>query len=456
MTSPLQLYENLIFLQQHLAKLTLSRHASPMRFVLSLGLIALFGTSAYAAPWDTVSLGDTQARQKPVIRPVQMQRGGSSNTLKTIEGLDLKIAATGLGKISAMALSADGTLYTADVRTGRIWTLTDRGQDGKIDLRRPLPHSFNAPTALAVIGSTLYVADRTAIWSVEAGKSPRELAGLSHANASSDPLILSASPNGASLVLGLTTKTQNHRILQLDAKTGQASLIGEGKGPLHAVALRAGSNIWTASGSQLSAMGEQGLDFKTEQFIKAIALPGQYETPENWPVRLNDHMIASQIGPGAMRLIAIPTEFGQVKSTPRILADGFLVPSGRSAWGKPGAMLMDKRGLFFADEENGNLWSLSPTPPPQPKITIVDTKSIPIPPSPEPSLAPKGALKIESSIKGTQIDASSTIIKPSSIEYGSKLIKDYDEKKALEEAEKAEEVSKKKRRLSRKRKQPDN
>ena len=116
---------------------------------------------------------------------------------------------------------------------------------------------------------------------------------------------------------------------------------------------------------------------------------------------------------------------------------------------------MDKRGLFFADKENGTVWRLSPKPPPQPKITIVDTASLPALVSTEPNLANKGALKIESSIKGTQIDASSTIIKPSSIEYGSKLIKDYDEKKALEDAEKTDDQPKKKRRLSRKRKQPE-
>jgi hypothetical protein len=154
-----------------------------------------------------------------------------------------------------------------------------------------------------------------------------------------------------------------------------------------------------------------------------------------------------------MRLIAIPTEFGQVSGAPRVLADGFLTRSGHSAWGEPGAMLMDKRGLFFADKENGTVWRLSPTPPPQPKITIVDTASLPALISTEPNLANKGALNIESSIKGTQIDATSTIIKPSSIEYGSKLIKDYDEKKALEDAEKTDDQPKKKRRLSRKRKQ---
>lgn len=116
---------------------------------------------------------------------------------------------------------------------------------------------------------------------------------------------------------------------------------------------------------------------------------------------------------------------------------------------------MDKRGLFLADKENGTIWRLSPTPQAQPKITIVDTASLPAALRAEPTLDPKGALKIESSIKGTQIDTSSTIIKPSNIEYGSKLIKDYDEKKALEDAEKADEEPKKKRRNSSKRKQQD-
>ena len=82
MTSPLQLYNMLlflIFLQQRLAKLTLTRHVVLMRFVLSLGLIALLSSSASAAPWDKIALADAQARQNTAARPVQMQRGGSSS-----------------------------------------------------------------------------------------------------------------------------------------------------------------------------------------------------------------------------------------------------------------------------------------------------------------------------------------------------------------------------------------
>ena len=448
----------LIFLQQQLAILTLNRHVRLMRFVLSLGLIALLGTSALAAPWDIVPIEKTQTHIETTLRPVHIQRGGSSNALKTIEGLNLNIVASGLGNISAMTVGEGGVIITADAKTGRLWALTDRGQDGKIDMRRPLPFSFKIPSGLAMIGSSLYVADQIAIWVIEDGNPPRELASLRHANSIGEPHILTSNPDGTSLTFGLTTKTQDQRILQIDSHTGQATLMDEGPGHLHALAQRDRSEIWAAVGTGLTSLDGSGLKFQNGQSITAIALPGQYTAPEDWPAKLKDHIIATQIGPDAMRLIAIPTEFGQVSGTPRVLADGFIIQSGRSAWGEPGAMLMDKRGLFFADKENGTLWRLSPKPrpaQPAPKITIVDTASLPASIRKEPNLANTGALKIESSIQGTQIDASSTIIKPSSIEYGSKLIKDYDEKKAQEATEKAEEEPKKKRRISRKRKQPD-
>ena len=427
-----------------------------MRFVLSLGLITLFSTSASAAPWDIVPVAKTQNETSTLTHPIQIQRGGSSNTLQTIEELNLDIAATGLGQISAMALGEDGTLFTADARTGRLWALTDRGQDGKIDMRRPLPHTFEAPSGLAVMGNSLYVADQKAIWVIEDGNPPRELASLRHANSIGGPHILMPNPDGTSLTLGLTTQSQTHRILDIDALTGHASLIHEDSGRLHALAQQSGSQIWSASGAKINALGTDGLDFKAGQSITSIALPGQFEKPAHWPERLKGHVIAAQSGTGAMRLIVIPTEFGQPSGAARVLIDGFLAQSGRSAWGEPGSIVIDTRGLFFADKENGNLWHISPALKIQPKITIVDTDSLPANIRPEPSLAPKGALKIESSIKGTQIDTKSSIIKPSSIEYGSKLIKDYDEKKALEAAKKADEEPKKKRRMSRKRKQPDN
>jgi len=429
-----------------------------MRFVLSLTLCALLSSPSVAAPWDIVPVKDANPRASQAApRPVQIQRGGRSNDLQTINGLELSFAATDLGNISAMALSKDGTLYTTDRKSGRIWALVDRQQDGEIDLRRPLPFTFDAPSGLAIINDVIYVADRKAIWVIKAEQEPKQLASLARAESTGEPHILLAGHDDETLTLGLTTKTQGFRLLKLNKDTGEAQLIGEGRyGTLHSLAQRKGSEIWISSGATLGPIGTDPLDFKIGQSISAIALPGQYETPQNWPPQLKDHIIAAQIGPSAMQLIAIPTEFGQPSATPRVLVDGFLTHTGRSAWGQPGPIIMDKRGLFFADPQNGTLWRLAPKPKPKPKITIVDTASLPPNPNEQPKLASKGqALKIESSIKGTQIDTSSTIIKPSSIDYGSKLIKDYDEKKAKEEAEKTESEPKKKRRMSRKRKQKD-
>ena len=440
-----------------------------MRFVLTIGLFALLSFDSFAAPWDVVPLKDapasaSQPSQRAALNQrVRMQRGGSSNELRTIKGLALNIAATGLGDISALARGADSTLYAADRKSGRIWALTDRGQDGKIDLRRPLPFTFDRPSGLAVIEETVYVADRNAVWVIAPGKDPEQLANLKQANSTGGPHILFPGHDPEVLILGLTTKNQGFRILELKRETGEAKLIGEGHyGLLNSLALSKGSDIWAGSGEALVPVGpnplnpKAPLEFKAGQSITAIALPGQYEAPQNWPVQLKDHILAAQVGPNAMQLIAIPTEFGQPSGAPRVLVDGFLTGSGRSAWGAPGQIVMDKRGAFFADPNNGTLWRLSAPPPPQPKITIIDTADLPPNPNEEPKLTPQDkAITISSSIKGTQIDTNSTIVQPSSIIYGSKLIKDYDEKKALEEAEKDEATPKKKRRMSRKRKQAD-
>ena len=429
-----------------------------MRFVLTLSLFALLSLNSFAAPWDIVPIDET-ARPSHLtsLPPVQMQRGKAANTLQTINGLELDISATGLGDISAIALGENGTLYTADRKTGRIWKLSDRRQDGTIDIRRPLPFTFSAPTGLAIMDSTLYVADQNAVWVIAPGQEPKTLANLTRANSSGGPHSLLAGHDKNSLILGLTTQAKKFRLLKLNKNTGQASLISEGNaGEFHNLAQRLGSEIWMSLGSSLTSLSSTGLNLATDQSITSIALPGQYETPHNWPAQLNDHIIAAHLGPGAMQLIAIPTEFGQISGEPRILVEGFLMRSGRSAWGYPGPLIMDKRGLFFADPHNGALWRLSPKPKPEPKITIVDTASLPPAPSTEPKLTPETkTIGINSSIQGTQIDAKSKIVQPSSIEYGSKLIKDYDAKKAQEDAKEAAEQPKKKRRMSRKRAQKE-
>jgi len=378
-----------------------------MRFVLCASFIVLLCSESLAAPWDKVPLAQDAAK---IAAPqtIRLQRGGTPDSLETLDSLTLTTVATGLGEISALTIRDNGTLLAADKKSGRIWSLPDRNKDGKIDLRRPLSHSFDAPTGLALYEDKVYVADKNAIWVIEGQTAPRQLASLQNAKSSGGPHPLLINVDGTKLTLGLTTRDRGFKILELDTSSGQAILSGEGNyGQLNSLAMR-GNSIWTGSGNTLGPLGDDVTSLAKGQSISALLLPRQSEKPERWPAHLKDMIIASHTGPNAMQLIAIPTEFGSIR------------------------------------------YRLTPKATPQPKITIVDTDNLPKDLQSEPTLA-ANRFGIESTIQGTQIDTKSTIKTPSSIIYGSQLIKDYDEKKAAEEAAKAEaEPEKKKRRMSRK------
>ena len=423
-----------------------------MRFVLYASFIVLLSSESLAAPWDKVPLAEDAAK---IAAPqtIRLQRGGTPDSLETLDSLTLTTAATGLGEISALTIRDNGTLLAADKKSGRIWLLPDRNKDSKIDLRRTLSQSFEAPTGLAAFEDKIYVADKNAVWVMEDQAAPLQLASLKNANSIGGPHPLIINSDGTKLTLGLTTRDRDFKVLELDTASGQAILSGEGNnGHLNSLAMR-GNSVWAGTGDTLGPLGDDVISLAKGQSITALILPGQRKKPERWPTQLKDMIIASHTGPNAMQLIAIPTEFGGISGAPHILVEGFRTRTGRSAWGQPGPLAMDERGLFFADSFNGELYRLTPKAVPQPKITIVDTDSLPKDLQSEPSLAAK-RFGIESTIQGTQIDTKSTVTAPSSIIYGSQLIKDYDEKKAAEEAAKAEaEPKKKKQRLSRKRKQ---
>ena len=375
-----------------------------------------------------------------------MQRGGTSSALQTVDGLSLFEFAKNLGKISAMAMSENGMLYTADEKTGRIWTLTDRGQDGALDMRRPLPQTFNRPSGLAVIGKTLYIADKQAIWAHEPNAAPRILAPLNKAQ-SQGKVSLIAEEN--TLILGLT-KAESALIVRIDTQTGRAEKMAElpNPAPIHALSKRKGAPLWVASGNGLQSIDspETAISFD-QQEIAGLALPGQFTPPAHWPASMKDVIIASQIGPKAMRLIAIPTEFGQPTGKARVLVDGYLSGSGRSAWGQPGAIVMDARGVFFADSYNGAVWRLSASPKKKaPKPVISKPKAVEKIVETKPKKSP---LLIGSGIKGSQIGEASNLGPASQLETGSTIIDAYEkaeeEKAALEEKEKPSKKSRSKR-----------
>lgn len=402
-----------------------------MRFGLTLLFSLGVGSLALAAPWDSVTLTPAAETFSP-RSPLSMQRGGSSDTLSTIKGLNLTQFAKSLGKVSAIALAANGTLYAADKATGRIWVLSDRGYDGTLDIRRPLPKLFDAPSGLAVIEDTLYIADRQAIWAIEAGSDPKVLAPLTNVQSQGHhPLSIDQTADKSDLIIGIT-QAESALLARIDTQSGHAEKIADipSATAIKALALRQGAPLWVSTGASIFSIEspETALNFG-DSSISALALPGQYETAKHWPSELSGTIIASQTGADTMRLIVVPTEFGQPAGEPRVLVDGFLSRSGRTAWGEPGAIVMDKRGLFFADKHNGTIWRLygapKDTPKPEAKIIVVEDlpETVATPPIRPPLL-------IGSGIKGSQLGEASLLESASNLKTGSTIVEDYDKAKA--------------------------
>ena len=413
-----------------------------MRFVttalFSIGLPMIIAQSGAAKPWDIVALNPEKAGAAPATsRAVQITKGGTRiDSLASLSALDLVPFAKSLGAISALALGEHGQLYAADRQSGRIWELKDRGADGTLDQRLPLPARFDEPTGLAFIGETLYIADRQAIWALgKDAAAPRQIAGLSNMPSTGDHPLLADRGN---LLLGISTAA-DAKLISVNIETGFASLMSTVDTPIYSLSKREGSQIWAGTQGGIIQLGAEAQPLQIGQAgrIDSLILPGQYGLPGDWPARLGGHILAAQTGHGAMRIIAIPTEFGQPQGSARVLVDGFLSASQRSAWGAPGAMISDKRGLFFADPHNGTLWRLAPKPKAPVKITIVDTKDVELPKkeAPTPAVSQSSLLK-GSGLTGSRLGEASRLGAASQI-TGSTIIEAYDKAKAQEEEEKA-------------------
>ena len=98
-------------------------------------------------------------------------------------------------------------------------------------------------------------------------------------------------------------------------------------------------------------------------------------------------------------------------------------------------MIMDKRGLFFADKYNGTIWRLFPKGKPTP-VTAETTKVVEDIPETRVATPTKSPLLIGSGITGSQIESLSQIESASQLETGSTLLDEYE--KAEAEAAKAE------------------
>lgn len=393
-----------------------------MRFVFSIcALVTLFLAILMCAP---VCLAQDINLEEPTARNFKprFQKGKQVNRLKTADGLSFETVQNGLGTISTLASNGAGLLYSADPDTGRIWVLSDRNDDGRIDIKRALAHRFDRPTGLAATNEILYVADRAAIWVIQGENPPKKLAGLKNAKSTEafHPLVLS--PSADRLFLGLTTKDNITNIFSIDQISGEAALLDSRPATSQIRNLSALSETmpWVltehGAGSSLSQMTEMGNDYR----LLGMALPQSQET---WPPDYLRDVVIAQQSSTEFSVIALPASLGRVEKMGRTLFSGFLSDTGRTAWGSPGALLFDKHGLLIADNFNGDIYRL--------KTTEIKTP-VPVEMYPETVNQDVSSPRLESipsmvvsTITGSQIDKVSGIDSASTLDTGSTIIRDY-------------------------------
>lgn len=397
-----------------------------------------------------------RASEEPTAAPrnpsdLRRRAAGSSETPFVVKGLYTQRIATGLGHVSAMISLEDGSIYALNKTSGQLFHLADRGLDARIDTQQPLADGFETPTGLTFQNGQLYVSDLQAIWRVDIDTGAKtHFVNLRNITAG-EPRPLFAYENR--ILLGVTRTESSSQVLSIDAASGQATLLTDiPEAPIRALSF-GGGRLWAAVGKSLRPVDTQSnTDFAKhyplESGAAAISLilpSSETEWPEGWPDAMRDYILAIQ-GPASERpserssggnnVIALPTQFGAPLKDVSVLVGGFMSRDGKSAWAAPTAILMDSRGLFFADRLNGSLWWVGVDDRPEPKPRQRITEPLPPLPVQKPSLKPNETPGIE----GSLIGKASSLGTASTLEVGSYLKKKHDDEEATKlAAEKAAE-----------------
>ena len=332
-------------------------------------------TSLTAKPSSALneSLSDTDYADitLPAKRPqARLQKGQNSENLKTLDGLDIKRFARRLGDISSIARGEQGQLYIADTSSGRIFVAPDSDQNGSPEQIRKLPFRFTKPSAVLEHAGHLYIADSQAVWKVPTTRimqqTPIVLASLQNTQ-SQGPFFLAAQNTDTDapvthITLGYSTVDSKARLVSVNTQTGSAQLLDETSGQLHQLSAASGIKPWTVyrqSGDLYIGTGfDEPAFLGSAVTVKGLTVPYSANTPADWPASIRDHVYISRVNPTTVA--ALPTSLGTVMPRGRNIFTGF--QSGRTAWGSPGALHMDRRGLFVADPFNGDLWLIRPMP----------------------------------------------------------------------------------------------
>jgi hypothetical protein len=429
-----------------------------MRFVSFISLAALIfapielSAQNSAAGIKTVDFTVTSTKAMP-----RRLNGKRPNTLKAPEGFKTDIIAGGLGQISAMARDSRGQIYVADQESGRIWVLTDRADDGRIDQKKVLPHRFDNPTGLTSYEGRLYVADKNAVWKVDGNRPPEKLAGLLATNSTGLNHPITALPQQNKIRLGLTTQDNVIKTFDIHLSTGEAVLAESlpSKTPILAFADVGGANPWIllphAVGPTLNSLtffsetqNWKGLSLAPKSFAPEALSPAKTANSERIGLDKNS-FILSRGSPDGFDLVVLPTQLGTPSSKGHNLLSGFLSAQGRTAWGTPGPLLADNHGLLIADSFNGDVYRLTLSQAQNEPVQIAAPPKENRPPQTD-TVATASAISEPSSLlstmKGSQINAGSTLKRASEITTASTIKR---EDKSDEDKSKKSNAKKKQR-----------
>lgn len=390
---------------------------------------AAFGfLSVCAEAQQTISIG----YEKPTITnemPLSL-RSPSHNEMPSVKaGLQVEKFAALSRHTRGLAVRENGDLLTLDQNRGRITVLTDRSKDGRMDMRKTLPLQFNNPVALAVHEDVIYVADQDAVWEISDG-TQKVLASLKNANALTEHRPIMIAPDTQYLYLGLSQNNGQSRVVAIDRFSGQAQSVAAGEGEITSFAQVKGTALWLGLDNELvPVQGEiydrsLGITLPDHVSVEQVYLPtsdsmiapGVSSLAGKFLVALDQDNYGAAKEFKGRRIIAFKSAFGRPDGQPVSVMEGFLANHGRSAWGEPGAMAWDERGLFVADRQNGIIWRLSQL---KPKIRIVEK--------------PKKDIKFYKSdeIKKPKAKWGSSIEQASSIISGSTLTSSWEESKLI-------------------------
>lgn len=370
---------------------------------------------------------------EPPASPLPQKRRRSASERPLVDArLQSTVFASQIGDVVSAAFDKDGNIYAVDQKRGRVIQLIDRARDGRLDMRRTTASGLDRPSGIAVIGERLFVVDARAIWETSIhGGGMKALASLQNSASKIAPRWLAASQDGGALFLALTDDRPQGggKIVAVDVDTGEAQLIAAGDGPIAAMAVGANDAIWIGSGDRILPVvaGEykQALGKSVGGQVSGLLIPGQFlETAEILePWQDNILVSAGKAAPGHsqsagdMTVLSVPTRFGKPLDDTTVFARGFAASNQRSAWGFPGQMIMDSRGLFIVDKWSRTLWLVSAAPP---KPAEDKADKAPADTAEPKNEGPAKTEKDKGQFWGSSIKAGSTIPYGSTIE-GSKI-----------------------------------